>query len=110
MPKKAAYRLVLSTCPTRRAAKRIATTLVKERHAACVNLMPIAESIFRWKGKIESAKEVLLVIKIRAADYKRVETRLKTLHPYELPEIISIEIADGYAPYLAWLENPDKPS
>jgi periplasmic divalent cation tolerance protein len=90
--------------------RRIANALVKERLAACVNLIPIAQSIYRWKGKVESAKELLMVIKIRAKDYRRVQTRLKALHPYELPEIISINIADGYAPYLAWIGNPDKPS
>lgn len=110
MPKRkvARYQLVLSTCPNLAVARRIATTLVRERLAACVNLIPVAQSIYRWKGKIESAREVLLLIKIRAANYKRVEARIKALHPYELPEIVSVGIADGYARYLAWIDNPDK--
>lgn len=108
MPKKTTYRLILNTCPSRRVAKRIATTLVTERLAACVNLVPIAQSIYRWKGKIESSAEVLLVIKARAANYRPIETRLRALHPYTVPEIIAIDIAGGYARYLDWIENPDK--
>jgi len=107
MPKKTCHRLVLSTCPNLKVGKRIAATLVRERLAACVNLIPVAQSIYRWRGKVESAKEVLLLIKIRAADYRRVQSRIKALHPYELPEIISVGIAEGYAPYLAWIDNPD---
>lgn len=102
------YHLVLSTCPNLRVGRHIATALVSERLAACVNLIPVARSIYRWRGKVESAKEVLLVMKIRAADYRRVEARIKVLHPYELPEIVSVGIASGYARYLAWLENPDR--
>jgi periplasmic divalent cation tolerance protein len=108
MPTKIAHRLILSTCPNRRVAKRVATALVNERLAACVNIVPLAQSIYRWKGKVESAREVLLVIKARAVDYKRIESRIKLLHPYTLPEIIALDIAVGEARYLAWIENPDK--
>jgi len=110
MPKqtRAGYRLIFNTCPNLKVARSIATLLVRERLAACANVMPMAQSIYRWQGKVESAREVLLLIKVRAADYKRVERRIKALHPYELPEIISVGIADGYARYLAWLGNPDK--
>jgi periplasmic divalent cation tolerance protein len=100
-------RLVLSTCPDARAARRIARSLVGERLAACVNILPIEQSVYRWKGKIESAREKLLVIKIRAADYRRVEKRLRALHPYELPEVVAVPVAAGYARYLAWINNPD---
>jgi periplasmic divalent cation tolerance protein len=108
MPKKAAYRLILSTCPDRRTAGRLAKRLVGERLAACVNVIPVARSVYRWKGKIESAKEMLLVIKARAADYKRIEARIRMLHPYTLPEIIAIDITQGSARYLAWIKDPDK--
>jgi periplasmic divalent cation tolerance protein len=110
MPKqtRAGYRLVLSTCPNLKVARSIATQLVRERLAACVNVIPALQSIYRWKDKVETAREVLLLIKVRRADYKRVERRIKALHPYELPEIISVGIAGGYARYLAWLGNPDK--
>lgn len=101
------YRLILSTCPNIRDAKRIALALVRERLAACVNILPVVQSIYRWRGKVESAKEVLLLVKARASDYRRLEKRLRALHPYELPEIVSVRIANGYSRYLAWMENPD---
>ena len=104
----ARYRLILSTCPNSRVAKRIATALVTERLAACVNIVPIAQSIYRWRGKVASAREVLMLIKARQRDYRRIETRLRALHPYQLPEIIGVDIKDGYAPYLAWINNPDQ--
>ena len=102
--------LILSTCPNKKTGNAIARALVHERLAACVNLIPVAQSIYRWKGKVESAKEILLVIKARAADYKRIESRLQTLHPYTLPEVIAINIARGSASYLAWIADPDKVS
>ncbi len=99
--------LVLTTCPNRRAANRIARALVGERLAACVNIVPIAQSVYRWRGKIESAPEFLLVIKSLRRVYKRLEARLRALHPYELPEVIAVPIAGGYRNYLAWIANPD---
>ena len=63
--------------------------------------------VYRWRGKVASAKEILMVIKIRARDYARVEARVRQLHPYDLPEVISLSIASGYSRYLAWLEDPN---
>ncbi len=110
MPKKTAtrYRLILSTCPNTQIARRIANALVRERLAACVNILPALQSIYRWNGKVESAREVLIVVKARARDYRGVEKRILALHPYELPEFISLEIASRPSRYLAWIENPDK--
>ena len=102
------YRIIFSTCPNIRVAKRIASAVVRERLAACVNILPVLQSVYRWRGKVESAKEVLMVIKARAGDYRRVEKRLRALHPNELPEIVSVRMANGYSRYLAWIENPDK--
>ena len=102
------YHLVLSTCPTLPAAKKLASALVKERLAACANILPIAQSVYRWKGKVHSAREFLLIIKIRAANYTRLEARIRALHPYELPEIVSVGIARGLKPYLQWIDNPDR--
>jgi len=102
--------LILSTCPSMKTGNVIARTLVRERLAACVNLIPVSRSIYRWKGKVESAKEVLLVIKARRANYLRIETRLRALHPYTLPEVIALDIATGSTHYLAWISNPDKVS
>ncbi len=107
MKKNINCQLVLTTCPNRRAANRIARALVGERLAACVNIVPIAQSVYRWRGKVESAAEFLLVIKSLKRSYPRLETRLRTLHPYELPEVIAVPIAGGYRNYLAWITNPD---
>jgi periplasmic divalent cation tolerance protein len=100
--------LVLSTCPNPTVARRIARRLVEERLAACVNILPIAQSVYRWRGKVENAREWLLVIKSRRAVYARLEARLREMHPYELPEIVAVPIARGLAAYLSWIDNPDK--
>lgn len=102
------FQLVLSTCPDAETAGRIARTLVAERLAACVNVMPVAQSIYRWKGRVETATEHLLVIKAPKQRYKSIEKRLLALHPYELPEIIAVPITGGHTGYLAWLHNPEK--
>lgn len=107
--KTTACQLVLTTCPNRRAADRIARALVAERLAACVNIVPIARSVYRWRGRIESAPEFLLIVKSLKRAYGRLEKRLRALHPYELPEVIAVPIADGSHPYLAWIADPDSP-
>jgi periplasmic divalent cation tolerance protein len=108
MPRATTVQLVLTTCPSLRVARRLARALVAERLAACVNILPIAQSVYRWKGKIESARELLLVIKSRVQDYRALERRLRALHPYELPEVVAVPIAGGDGRYLAWIADPDK--
>lgn len=95
--------LILSTCPDTEVAERIADTLVDQKLAACVNLVPGLRSVYRWKGQRERAEEVLLIIKSRTQDYSTVEKALRALHPYELPEIIAVPISAGLPAYLAWL-------
>lgn len=102
------YQLVFSTCPEAKTAETIARALVEDRLAACVNILSPLQSIYRWQGSVETAQEVLLLIKIRAADYARVEARICELHPYELPEVIGVPLSNGLPGYLAWLENPDR--
>lgn len=102
------HQLVLTTCPDAKTARRLARALVSERLAACVNILPIEQSVYRWKGKIESARERLLVIKSERRAYAAIERRLRALHPYELPEIIAVPIVTGLGPYLAWISDPDK--
>src|ERR1051325_1598413 len=92
-----AYQLVLTTCPDANIADMIARSLVEDRLAACVNILSPVQSIYRWKGQVESATEHLLVIKVRAADYAAVERRIGELHSYELPEGIAVPIAIGRA-------------
>ena len=100
--------LVLTTCPDTAAAERIAHALVSERLAACVNILPISQSIYLWKGKVESAAEQLLIIKSMTRAYRAIQKRILEMHPYELPEVIAVPVADGYSDYLAWIHDPDK--
>ncbi|MHB8742158.1 MAG: divalent-cation tolerance protein CutA [Sulfuricaulis sp.] len=106
--KRHAYQLVLTTCPDAAVADRIAQTLVSERLAACVNIVPIAKSVYLWKGRVESAAEQLLIIKSMVRAYRLIQKRILELHPYELPEVIAVSVTDGFANYLAWIRNPDK--
>lgn len=102
------YLLVLSTCPGSISAKKIAQDLVTEKLAACVNIVPDVHSFFSWVGKVDTANEHLLVIKTTTDCYENVETRIKKLHPYELPEIIAVPIHTGFAGYLDWIETNTK--
>lgn len=104
------YRLVLTTCPDATLAQAIARTLVEERLAACVNVLPPVQSVYRWGGQIESASEHLLLAKIRGSDYPAVEERIRELHSYEVPEVIALSIVAGLPAYLAWLADPDRPA
>jgi periplasmic divalent cation tolerance protein len=98
-------RIVLSTAGSEQEAHKIAHILVKRRLAACVNIVPRVQSIYRWKGEIESAQEWLLLIKTRADKFPAVRDAIGELHSYEVPECIVLEIEDGSLPYLQWLEK-----
>ncbi len=100
-----AIRVILSTAPDEETAQRLARTLVEERLAACVNLMPGLSSVYRWEGKVESAGEVLLVMKTTAGQSGRLLERLKNLHPYEVPEGIVLNLEGGLGDYLAWIRE-----
>jgi periplasmic divalent cation tolerance protein len=100
--------LVLTTCPDAAAAQKLAHTLVSERLAACVNILPIAQSVYRWQGQVESATEQLLVIKSLKRAYRAIEKRILELHPYELPEVIAVPVTGGLGHYLSWIRDPDK--
>jgi periplasmic divalent cation tolerance protein len=98
--------VVLVTCASTREAERISQALVGERLAACVNMSkaPVL-SIYRWKGKVERAREVLLTVKTSALLFRRLERRIRELHSYQTPEIIALPIAAGSRAYLAWLDE-----
>lgn len=96
-------RLVLTTCGSLEEARSIAQTLVERQLAACVNIAPQIESVFRWHGEVETAAEWLLMIKTTAEAFDRLRETLTELHPYELPECIAIAIEDGSAAYLDWI-------
>ncbi|MBI3042397.1 MAG: divalent-cation tolerance protein CutA [Betaproteobacteria bacterium] len=97
--------VVLTNLPDREAAVRLAEALISERLAACVNVLPECTSVYRWKGKLESAAEVPVLIKTRAARYEAVEAAIRALHPYELPEIIAVPAVHGLAQYLQWVAD-----
>ena len=99
------YIVVLVTGPSLAILRGIGLKLVKERLAACVNLVPRVESIFSWKGKICREGEALMMIKTSAARYQRLMTRIKQLHPYTVPEIIALPITKGSADYLKWIRE-----
>ena len=84
--------------------KKIATELVNENLVACANFFPI-ESIYRWKNKLNKDKEYALIMKTRKSLYRKVEKKLKELHPYEIPAIVSYEIKDGLSDYLSWIQE-----
>jgi periplasmic divalent cation tolerance protein len=103
-------RVVLVTCSSEEEASRIARALVTERLAACVNIFdsPV-RSVYRWKGRIETAMEHLLVIKTRRARVRALEAAVKRLHSYQTPEVISLPVAEGSRKYLAWLDECVRP-
>lgn len=102
--------VVLITCPTRRVAERLAQALVRQRAAACVNLLPGLQSVFRWEGKIDHAREVLLLIKTTPARVARLTRLVRSLHPYEVPEVIALPVTAGSAPYLRWVKASVSPA
>ena len=95
--------LVLTNLPDREAAMKLANALIKEKAAACVNVLGACTSVYRWQGKVENAEEIPLLIKSTAARYAALETLIHRLHPYELPEIIAIPVAHGLPGYLQWV-------
>jgi periplasmic divalent cation tolerance protein len=97
--------VALSTVGKAEDAQRIARALVERRLAACVNVVPGLTSVYRWKGKIEADAEHLLVIKTRQDRVAELKAVLPSLHPYEVPELVVLEVADGHAPYLAWIDE-----
>src|SRR5437016_5690599 len=95
--------LAFCTFPDAETAKRIARELVELRLAACGNVLPQIHSVYRWQGKIESADEALTIFKLAANRYAKFETKLRSLHPYDVPEIISCKIDNGLPEYLLWI-------
>lgn len=95
--------LVLTNCPDEETANTIALAVVEAKLAACVNIMPRVQSIYRWQGKVESAPEIPLFIKCTVASYPALEKLVASLHPYETPEIIALPITQGLSAYLNWV-------
>jgi len=95
--------LVLTHLPDARTAQALARSLVAGRLAACVNIGAGVESIYHWRGEIETAHEIPLAIKTRADLFSNVEAAIRKHHPYELPEIVAVPLSHGYTPYLDWI-------
>jgi periplasmic divalent cation tolerance protein len=103
-------RIVLSTVGSEEEARRIAHHLVEHHLAACVNIVPRIESVYRWQGKVESSQEWLLLIKTSVEKFPAVREAIRQLHSYDLPECIAVSIDDGSAEYLQWLGDSLKPT
>jgi periplasmic divalent cation tolerance protein len=98
--------LALSTFPDAEIARRISNQLVNERFAACANILPAVESVYRWKKRIESGNEALVFFKVSGDRQSAFQDKLRLLHPYEVPEIIFVPVASGLPEYLHWvIEN-----
>jgi periplasmic divalent cation tolerance protein len=96
-------RIVLTTAGSADEARKIAQALVERRLAACVNIVPQIESVYRWQSKIESASESLLLIKTHAGAFEGVRATIEALHSYEMPECIMLEVDAGGQEYLDWI-------
>jgi periplasmic divalent cation tolerance protein len=94
--------VVLITCPPDK-AQGLAETLVEERVAACVNVVPTLQSVYRWKGAVQNEGEALLLVKTTRDRFDALKALVLKNHPYELPEVISFTVDRGHAPYLEWV-------
>src|SRR5262249_55476187 len=98
-------RIVLTTAGSAEEARNLAHALVDRNLAACVNIVPQIESVYRWQGKVERASEWLLVIKTQASAFPGVRATIEALHSYEMPECIMLEVSEGSREYLDWIEK-----
>lgn len=101
-------RIVLTTAGSEEEARKIAHHLVERQLAACVNIVPQLESIYRWQGKMESGREWLLLIKTTADKFPQVRDAIRELHSYDLPECVSVVVDDGSSDYLGWIDQSVK--
>lgn len=95
--------LIIANCPDEACANAIALAVVEAGLAACVNILPRVQSIYRWQGKVESATEIPLFIKSTAGNYAALEAAIRQHHPYDVPEIIALPVERGLPAYLNWV-------
>lgn len=95
--------VVFITAKNTSEAKKISQALVKEHLAACVNIVPKVQSFFWWGGKVDAAKEVLMIVKSQRSCFQKIIKRVKALHSYQVPEVIALPIIDGEKQYMKWL-------
>lgn len=98
------YNVIFVTCANNKEAERIARALVENKLVACVNILDKIKSIFWWQGKVEEAKEALLIIKSKRSKLSKIIKLVRSLHGYDVPEIIALPIIGGYKPYLKWID------
>ena len=101
--------VVLCTCPNEVSARELAHTLLNEKLAACVNLIPQVTSLYIWQGKMEESPEIQLVIKSRRTLFGILQQRIQAIHPYDVPEILALPVMTGNTAYLAWLQEQTTP-
>ncbi|MBE0623942.1 MAG: divalent-cation tolerance protein CutA [Burkholderiales bacterium] len=101
--------LVLTNLPDRASAEKLATLLIEQKVAACVNVLAPCDSVYRWQGKIQRDEEHPLLIKTAQDRYAELEASIRANHPYELPEIIAVPIIRGLPAYLRWVESETRP-
>ncbi len=99
------YIVIFITCATKKEADSIAKALIKNKLAACVNIVAQVESVFWWQGKVDRSKESLLMVKSKKSKLHKISKLVKSLHSYQVPEIIALPIIDGYKPYLDWIDE-----
>ena len=97
--------VVLVTCPGQEVGEKIARTVVEDRLAACVNILPGLTSIYRWEGKVCRDAETLLIIKTRRSKFSALSSRVKALHPYSVPEVLALPVVAGSDSYLSWVRS-----
>jgi periplasmic divalent cation tolerance protein len=102
--------VVLVTAPSADTAAELARTLVEENLAACGNVLPGLRSIYRWEGKVHDEPEALLILKTRAPLFEALRERIVALHPYQVPEVLRLDVAAGHPPYLQWIHDNVRPS
>jgi periplasmic divalent cation tolerance protein len=102
------FTIALSTFPNQETARKIARELVEAGLVACANILPSIASVYFWKGKVEEEAEVLAIFKLTTNSFERFQKRLRGLHPYDVPEIIRLNIADGSPDYLQWISESCK--
>ncbi|KFE67097.1 divalent-cation tolerance protein CutA [Hyalangium minutum] len=101
--------VVLVTAPSADKAAELARALVEEQLAACGNVLPGLRSIYRWEGKVHDEPEALLILKTRAPLFEALRERVVALHPYQVPEVLRLDVAGGHLPYLEWIEASVRP-
>lgn len=96
---------IITTTETEETAEKIADSLVRNRHAACVQVVGPITSTYSWKGSVEKATEWLCLIKTRRSQYENVESLIRRIHTYQIPEILAVPVIDGSEDYLSWVDE-----